>query len=92
MKSNNCSTLSCRFCQHYEVEGRRGGVCHILNASVEGNWQACPLGIRSFVTEPISRGTMSQRSNLSLNYEKNIPLENYNFTDTLGRKSQLTGS
>jgi hypothetical protein len=86
MNSNNCSTLFCRFCQHYEVEGRRGGLCHILNVSVEGNWQACPLAIRSFVTEPISIETMSQRSHLSVNYEKIIPLKTYNFTDKAFRK------
>ncbi|WP_354634625.1 hypothetical protein [Planktothricoides raciborskii] len=86
MNYNNYSTLSCRFCQHYEVEGRRGGICHLLNVSVQGNWQACPLAIRSFVTELIAIETISQASDLSVNYEKVIPLKTYNFTDRAFRK------
>jgi len=86
MNYNNCSTLSCRFCQHYEVEGRRGGLCHRLNVSVQGNWQACPVAIRSFVTEPISIEPRSQVSHLSVNSEKIIPLKTYNFTDRAVRE------
>ncbi len=86
MNYHNCATLSCRFCQNYEVEGRRGGLCHLLNVSVQGNWQACPLAIRSFVTEPISIETRSEVSHLSVNYEKTIPLKTYNFTDRAFRK------
>lgn len=81
MNYHNDSTLSCRFCQHYQVEGRRGGLCHLLNVSVQGSWQACPVATRSFVTEPISIETRSQTSHLSVNYEKIIPLKTYNFTD-----------
>ena len=86
MNSNNCSTLSCRFCQHYEVEGRRGGLCHLLNVSVRGTWQACPLAIRSFIPEPILVGTISNSSNLSVNYEKIIPLKTPDFNDSPSRK------
>lgn len=33
----------CRGCRHYQVEGRRGGLCDQLNVPVQANWKACPL-------------------------------------------------
>jgi len=42
---------SCRFCQHYVPEGRRGGLCLKLHAPVQANWSACPL-----VNDPFSAG------------------------------------
>jgi hypothetical protein len=41
MKSQIDSELACRFCKHYSPEGRRGGVCQVLNVPVQGKWGAC---------------------------------------------------
>lgn len=38
----------CRHCQHYLVEGRRGGQCQQLGAPVLGRWKACQLAIPPF--------------------------------------------
>ncbi len=72
MNYQNDSTLSCRFCQHYQVEGRRGGLCHRLNVPVQGSWQFCPVATRPFVKQPISIEIVSQASYLSVNNEKVI--------------------
>jgi hypothetical protein len=40
---------SCRFCQHYVPEGRRGGNCTKLRVPVQGSWSPCPL-----VSDPFS--------------------------------------
>lgn len=48
MKVSNCSTSCCRHCQHYEIEGRRGGHCTLLSVPVRGEWSACSLGIPAF--------------------------------------------
>jgi hypothetical protein len=73
------------------VEGRRGGLCHLLNVSVQGTWQACPWAIRSFIAEPILVETMSQASHLSGHYEndKILPLRNTEFTDSPSRKKSV---
>jgi hypothetical protein len=76
---------SCRLCQHYQVQGRRGGHCSKLDVNVQGNWDACSLAVpmfavarelsacRSLVPHWVGQGT-------SLNYRldpalKMVPLE-----------------
>jgi hypothetical protein len=39
---DRCSN-SCKFCSHYQPEGRRDGHCGKLQVSVGGNWQSCSL-------------------------------------------------
>jgi hypothetical protein len=39
---------ACRSCRYYTPEGRRGGHCQQLGASVRGGWQACSLAIPAF--------------------------------------------
>lgn len=39
---------TCRYCQHYSSEGRRGGYCNQLGAPVQGCWKACSLAIPPF--------------------------------------------
>jgi hypothetical protein len=39
---------SCRHCQNYTHEGRRGGSCKALDVVVQGSWQACHLAISTF--------------------------------------------
>jgi hypothetical protein len=41
---------SCRFCSHYQPEGRRGGNCTKLQASVGSDWRACSLSSPLFCT------------------------------------------
>jgi hypothetical protein len=48
MKPLNCLTSACRYCQYYQPEGRRGGVCRQLGVPVEGRWKACTLAIPAF--------------------------------------------
>jgi len=48
MKTN----LSCRHCQYYSPEGRRGGMCQKLMAKVESNWKACSLALPPFEKSP----------------------------------------
>lgn len=45
---NKIGIPACRFCQHYTSEGRRGGSCSILQASVNGDWQACSVAAPFF--------------------------------------------
>jgi len=42
------SVSSCRHCQLYRAEGRRGGYCQQLNVPVQGNWKSCSLVIPPF--------------------------------------------
>lgn len=81
MNSHKGSNLSCRFCQNYEVEGRRGGLCHLLNVSVRGNWQACPLAMPSFVADKLALTPLKQHSDLPREPEKIIPLKTYLFSE-----------
>jgi hypothetical protein len=48
MTSCNLSTSACRYCQHYQPEGRRGGECQMLGVPVQGNWKACSLAVTAF--------------------------------------------
>ena len=48
MDINNCFTSSCRYCRHYQPEGRRGGKCGQLGVSVESSWKACSLASHPF--------------------------------------------
>lgn len=44
----NLPTSACRYCQHYQPEGRRGGECQMLGVRVQGNWKACSLAVSAF--------------------------------------------
>ncbi|MBL1177145.1 hypothetical protein [Pantanalinema sp. GBBB05] len=48
MTAPDSSITSCRHCQFYSPEGRRGGSCHKLNVTVHGRWKACSLAIPPF--------------------------------------------
>jgi len=48
MKISSCPTSACRYCHHYQVEGRRGGTCQQLGVPVQGTWKACALGQPAF--------------------------------------------
>lgn len=42
---------TCRFCQHYAPEGRRGGHCTKLQVEVSADWEACPLAEHPFADQ-----------------------------------------
>ncbi|MBD2450714.1 hypothetical protein H6G76_27010 [Nostoc sp. FACHB-152] len=48
MKPINFFTSACRYCRHYQPEGRRGGTCQQLGASVQASWKACSLALPPF--------------------------------------------
>jgi hypothetical protein len=48
MKPIKFLTSSCRYCRHYQPEGRRGGMCQQLGASVQAGWKACSLALPPF--------------------------------------------
>lgn len=50
MEGVNDSISTCRHCYFYQLEGRRGGHCQQLGVSVQGNWQACSLGVSPFAS------------------------------------------
>lgn len=48
MKPVNEAISSCRHCQFYRSEGRRGGHCHQLGVPVQGTWKSCSLAMSPF--------------------------------------------
>lgn len=38
----------CSLCTHYQLHGRRGGNCQLLNVTVQGVWKACSLALPPF--------------------------------------------
>lgn len=48
MDSSENLTSTCRCCQYYTPEGRRGGQCQQLHVPVKGGWRACQLAIPAF--------------------------------------------
>jgi hypothetical protein len=51
MRTKKLSISACRNCQHYKVEGRRGGQCQQLGVPVHGVWKACSLAIPAFASD-----------------------------------------
>ncbi|BAQ64089.1 hypothetical protein [Geminocystis sp. NIES-3709] len=51
MKTNKYCTSACRYCQFYNPEGRRGGMCSQLGVLVQGEWKSCHLTTPVFNTE-----------------------------------------
>ncbi len=85
MNSSNGSTFACRFCQHYELEGRRGGTCQIMNVPVQGNWKACSFAIRYFAKEQLTVKEMNDSYNVSVSCEELWHLNNYELAGTTAR-------
>jgi len=48
MKPIKFLTSACRYCRHYQPEGRRGGMCQQLGAPVQASWKACSLALPPF--------------------------------------------
>ena|SRR6056297_1856444 len=48
MKPIKFLTSACRYCRHYQPEGRRGGMCQQLGSPVQAGWKACSLALPPF--------------------------------------------
>jgi hypothetical protein len=48
MSSADPRISNCRHCQHYQLQGRRGGLCQKLNVAVRSEWSACSLALPAF--------------------------------------------
>ncbi len=48
MPSADPRISNCRHCQHYQLQGRRGGMCQKLNVAVRSEWSACSLAVPAF--------------------------------------------
>lgn len=48
MNTSKFPASACRYCRHYNVEGRRGGMCQQLGVPVRGGWRACSLALPPF--------------------------------------------
>jgi hypothetical protein len=48
MKPTKFLTSACRYCRHYQPEGRRGGMCQQLGAPVQASWKACSFALPAF--------------------------------------------
>jgi hypothetical protein len=48
MKPIKFLASACRYCRHYQPEGRRGGMCQQLGAPVQATWKACSLALPPF--------------------------------------------
>ena len=48
MKPIKSLTSACRYCRHFQPEGRRGGMCQKLSAPVQASWKACSLALPAF--------------------------------------------
>ncbi|NET01214.1 MAG: hypothetical protein F6K62_08470 [Sphaerospermopsis sp. SIO1G2] len=77
MKAINSLTSACKYCRHYQPEGRRGGLCQQLNAPVKACWKACPLAIPAFAPSwesledvwslPVVQPAVSATANINTN-------------------------
>lgn len=50
MNASSNSVSACQLCQHYNPEGRRGGLCGKLDVHVSSTWEACSLAVHPFET------------------------------------------
>jgi hypothetical protein len=48
MTNPSSAIPSCRYCQYYVPQGRRGGECKQLQVQVHSNWKACSVAIPAF--------------------------------------------
>ena len=60
MKISNFPTSCCRHCQHYQIEGRRGGHCTLLSVPVRGEWNSCSLGVAAFASARVAVESMAE--------------------------------
>ena len=66
---NNNFTSACRYCRHYNPEGRRGGTCQRLGVPVQASWKACILASPPFSDWQSIDEIVQLESCLSLSHE-----------------------
>ncbi|MBE9033343.1 hypothetical protein IQ266_26775 [filamentous cyanobacterium LEGE 11480] len=78
MSSADPQVSACRHCQHYQLQGRRGGLCQKFNAAVESDWSACSLAEPVFSSasdlSPINLPAMMAAATGVLNHDV-VPID-----------------
>lgn len=72
MHSTDPQISTCRHCQHYQLQGRRGGICQALNVGVRSDWSACALAVPAF-SDPQSSRLDPQTTVVALTRSVNRP-------------------
>lgn len=77
MKPMNEAISTCRHCQFYRSEGRRGGCCERLGVPVQGSWKACCLAIAPFTStwEKLARITPWQTPGVQPSVIAELPMQ-----------------
>ena len=70
------STSSCRHCQHYQIEGRRGGHCTLLSVPVRSEWSACSLGVPAFTPARVSVANQAETNMVEAKVSEAIAFNN----------------
>ena len=77
MKNLHLSTSACRYCQYYNPQGRRGGICKLLEVPVKGDWKACSLSLPPFAPSWESiQDLMKLQEKLTVDYSLNYSAPN----------------
>ncbi len=84
MDSRISPPLACRYCHHYQFEGRRGGHCQQLGVLVKGQWSSCSL-----MTPSLSASTASKPCDIQL---EQYVSEIYSYETAARLKTQLISS
>ncbi|ELR96897.1 hypothetical protein [Gloeocapsa sp. PCC 73106] len=50
MKDSKLLASACRYCRYYSPQGRRGGMCSLLNVLVQPGWKSCDFAVPPFAT------------------------------------------
>lgn len=66
MQRLSSSAIACRHCRYFVPEGRRGGSCQLLDAFVQGKWQACSLSIPFFGLVQSKQDSNSKRDEIQI--------------------------
>ncbi|HLO83941.1 MAG TPA: hypothetical protein VK203_02850, partial [Nostocaceae cyanobacterium] len=76
---------ACKYCRHYQPEGRRGGMCQQLGAPVQAGWKACSLALPAFAPSwetledawslPAAKPVLSHGCNSDLDLMPLVPVE-----------------
>jgi len=79
------TSSACRHCHHYTPEGRRGGVCALLNVPVQSQWKSCALAVSPF-------GPSWENIDIGLWQEQAVTVHETAVTVSERNACQLTGT
>jgi hypothetical protein len=98
MKPNKHLASACKYCRHYQPEGRRGGMCQQLGAPVQAGWKACSLALPAFAPSwetledawslPAATPVLSNTCNSDLDHIALVPVEEIVAKSSLDINSQ----